>query len=219
MPETTTIITDAADCNIKQFIRCAFEGKYKVLLIDGEATDAELQSAFEMIYAQYIDLSGMYQTREFELSAYINFVDNRIRTIERFIELQRLFLREFNMPFLPAFGLFKKYGHHLVWNPEYPDTDLFKKKLGQIEMKEKKYHSILNTKIKDLVEFKKKQIAGEHSLLESRKQFITTLNRLQQAKFVIDKNETSVEELALMIRDHKDQIEENKMQAKAKKYS
>lgn len=218
MSETATIITDAADCNIKRFKLCAFKGKYKVLLVDGEATDEELQQAFEMIYAQYIDLSGMYQTREFELSAYINSLDNRIRTIERFVELQRLFLGEFNMPFLPSFGLVKRYGHHLVWNPEYPDTDLFKKKLAQIEMKEKKYHSILNTKIKDLVEFRKKQNNKEHTLLESRKQFITTLNRLQQAKFVIDDEKTTVEDLAIMICDHKDQIEENKMQAKAKKY-
>lgn len=171
-----------------------------------------------MIYAQYADLSGLYQTREFELSAYIDNLDKRVHTVERFLELQRLFVTEFETPFVPGFSLMKKYGYNLHWNFENPQIDLFVRKLGQIEMKEKKYRTILNAKINELIEFRKKLIKKEFTLLESRKEFITGMNRLQQAKFVISKNETTVEELSLMIRDARDQQEEVKMQQKAKKY-
>lgn len=197
---------------------CAFKEKYRVLLIEGEATEEELQQAFEMIYAQHVDLSGLYQTREFEMSAYINFLDTRIRTIERFIELQLTFIHEFGLPFIPGFALVKKYGHNLYWNPAYPDIEGFKKRLEQINSRESKYRSTLKTKINELVEFRRKQVKKEHTLLESRKSFLTTLNRLQQAKFVIDKNVTTVEELDLMILDHKEQQEADKIQAKTKKY-
>lgn len=218
MPDQPTIITEASECTVKQFMQCSFEGKHRVLLLSGEATDLQVRQAFELIYAQYTDLSGLYQTREFELSAYIDSLDKRVHTVDRFLELQRLFIAEFSSPFVPGFYLVKKYGHAFHWNHENPQIDLFAKKLAQVEMKEKKYRTILNAKINELIEFRKKHIKKEFTLLESRKEFITGMNRLQQAKFVINKNETTVEELALMIRDSRDQQEEAKMQEKTKKY-
>lgn len=212
------IISQASECTIKQFIKCAFEAKYRGLLVEGEASDEELQQAFESIYAQHVDLSGLYQTREFEMSAYINSLDNRIHTIDRFIELQLLFIVEFDIPFIAEFGIIKKYGYNLYWNPEFPDIPGFKRKLDQIKNKETKYKSTLKNKINELVELRRKQVKKEHTLLESRKGFLTTVNRLQQAKFVIDKNTTTVEELDLMILDHKEQQDSDRIQAKTKKY-
>lgn len=218
MENKAVIINHISECVIAVFIKCAFQEKYRALLIEGEATDGELQQAFEMIYAQHVDLSGLYQTREFEMSAYINSLDNRIRTIDRFIELQLLFMAEFDIPFIPEFGLIKKYGYSLYWNPEYPDLPGFKRKLDQIKNKETKYKSTLKNKINELVELRRKQVKKEHTLLESRKSFLTTINRLQQAKFVIDKNTTTVEDLDLMILDHKEQQDSDRIQAKTKKY-
>lgn len=208
------IISDAADCNVDKFMACRFKEKYKVLLLEGNATDEELRETFEYIYAQYVDYSGLYLTKEFEMSAYIHYLDVRIETIDRFILLQRKFIEEFNAPFVPAFGLLKKYGHHLVWNHKYPDADLFLRKLEKIELKEDKFRTIRNTKIDELMELRKKHVNKEHTPLESRKEFIIMLNRLGQAKFHIDKQQTSVEELALMIKDHRDQVETEKMNAK-----
>lgn len=218
MENKAIIISHISECVINKFIKCAFEGKYRALLVSGEATDEELEKTFEMIYAQHVDLSGLFQTREFEMSAYINSLDNRIRTIDRFIELQLIFIAEFGLPFIPEFGLVKKYGHSLYWNFDHPDVDGFKKRLEQIRSRESKYKSTLKSKINELVEFRRKQVRKEHTLLESRKSFLTTLNRLQQAKFVINKNETTMEELDLMILDHKEQGEADKIQAKIKKY-
>lgn len=217
MESKATIINEASECTVKQYIRAKFEGKLRVLLIDGEATDEELARAFDTIETQYVDISKLFETREFEMSAYIDSVGKRVGTVQRFIELQTRFSDEFDMPFLPQLNMLKKYGHTLVWNPEEPDIDYFKKRLSTIENKERKYKSVLSQKVNELVEFKKKIIAKDYSLLENRQQFISMLNRLQQAKFVIDKNETSMEEIGLMIRDYRDQQEEQRIQANAKK--
>lgn len=201
-------INTAADCNIKKFMSCAFDGKCRVLLNDGEATDSELREAFEYIYDQYVDYSGLYATREFELSAYMNSLDVRITTVQEFVKLQRKFIEEFNVPYVAAFWQVKKYGHALYWNRDYPDIDLFLIKLTKVENREAKYKSELKAKEKELFELQRKKITKEFTLLESRKQFLLTLARLQQAKFVISKTETMMDELALMIKDQKDQSDE-----------
>jgi hypothetical protein len=201
------IIQTAAECNVKRFEKCAFEGKYRVLLIEGDATDEQLKAAFEFIYAQYVDFSGLYQSREFEMVAYIDSLDKRIQTIKRFVELQKLFIKEFNMPYLPAFPMVAKYGHNLYWNPDVHNIELFEKKLDQIISKEGKYDIKVQAKVNELVEFRKKRINKEFTLLESRRNFITMLNRLGQARFVIDKNTTSMEEISYMVRDNRDQQE------------
>lgn len=213
----SNIINIAADCNIKQFMACAFENKHRVLLIDGDATDEELREAFEYIYDQYVDFSGLYATREFELSAYIHSLEVRIATVREFIRLQKKFIDEFNIPFVAAFEVVKKYGHTLHWNHDFPDIDLFLIKLAKVESREVKYKSELKAKEKELFDLQRKRITKEFTLLESRKQFLITLARLQQAKFVIDKKETSVEDLALMIKDQKDQAEDAKMERSFKK--
>lgn len=206
------IIQSAGDCVVNMFMDCAFKDRYRRLLISGDATDDQLRMAFEIIYAEYVDLAGLYITREFELSAYIGSLDTRLAVVKRFIDLQRTFLREFDVPFLPGFGLVKKYGHRLYWDFNNPDKDGFLKKLQQIEAAEARYQAELNRKVNELVELRKKRVNKEFSLLENRKQFIMSMNRLQQAKFVIDKDKTTMEELALMIKDFKDQAAETDMQ-------
>jgi hypothetical protein len=206
------IIQAAADCNVDKFMKSAFQEKYRCLLLSGDATDDLLRMAFEIIYAEYVDLAGLYVTREFELSGYIDSLDKRIYTVKRFVSLQRTFLNEFDVPFLPGFALVKKYGHRLYWDFNHPDKDAFLKKLQQIEAGESRYQAELNKKVNELVELRKKRVKKEFTLLESRKQFITSMNRLQQQRYVIDKEKTSMEELGLMVKDYRDQANEAEMQ-------
>lgn len=213
----SNIINTAAECNIKQFMSCAFYGKHRVLLIDGEATDDELREAFEYIYNQYVDYSGLFATREFELAAYIHSLKMRIGIVREFVKLQKMFIAEFNIPFVAYFEIIKKYGHNLHWNHEYPDIDLFLIKLAKVESREAKYKSELKAKEKELFDLQRKKITKEFTLLGSRKQFLLTLARLQQAKFVISKTETMMDEVALMIKDQKDQSEEANAQRSFKK--
>lgn len=215
-------IESAADCSIKRFMAATFENKLKALIINGNPSEEEyhalepkLQTAFEFIYAQYVDFSGLYLSQEFELVAYIKSLDTRITTLKWFVDLQNLFMGQFNVPYLPGLSVAEKYGYRLYWDPNYPDS--FIQKLNSIPAKESKFKIRMAEKTKELVELRKKQIKKEHSVLETRKDFITMMNRLQQRKFVIDKNETTVEELALMIKDQRDQAEAENMNRKFKK--
>lgn len=210
-------INTAADCNVKKFEACRFENKLHVLIIDGEPTEEELREAFEFIHGQYVDLSGLYETREFEMSAYLSSLAVRINTVHEFIRLQREFISQFNVPCVPRFYLVKKYGYTLQWDHDAPDIDTFQARLDKIELKEAKFKSELKRKEAELSTFQKKHHAGEYTPMESRRQFLTQILRLQQAKYVINKSETSVEELAYAIRDQKDIQEEERAQQSFKR--
>lgn len=214
----TIIIDRACDCNVEKFMKACFDNKLKVLLIEGEATDEDLQKALELVYAEYVDASGLYETREFEMQAYIQMLHVRTTVVSEFVKLQRSYITYFGVPYVRAFHIAKKYGYSLYFDFEHTDIEGFLKKLDSIESKEKKYFIQKDIKEKEFFEFKKKQIKKEHTLLQSRKQFVSMLVRLQQQKFVINKSETTVEELAIMIREQRDQNEEDKARKYAKKY-
>lgn len=210
------IIDRACDCSIKKFMDCLFSQRYKVLVIEGEFTEQEQKDAFEIIYAEYVDLSGMYVTREFELYAYITSLDNRINTMDRFLELQKQFIGQFGVPFIPGLGIIKKYGHSLHWVVGETDLDWFLKKLESIGLRERRYTQERDKKVKELLDLRKKRIKKEHNVLQTRKEFISMLNRLQQNRFMIDKNETTVEDLAVMIKDNRDDVESQRNLQKSK---
>lgn len=207
-----TIINSAEDCSIKKFMDCCYGEKYKVLLIDGEAKEGELKAAFELIYTQFIDLAELYQTMEFDLYGYITNLDRRIDTIKKFVALQREFINQFNVPFAPGFGIVKRYGHSLYWDLNHPDLPAFIRAMDKMQAKEAKYTIIRDKKVSELIEMRKKKVNKEHNILQSRKEFIMMLNRLQQNKFVIDKEKTSIEDLAVMVCDCREQQAEKNAQ-------
>jgi len=213
----SSYITDAADCTVKQFMDCAFKERYKVLVLEGEPAMEDLRKAHELIHAQWVDLSGLFETREFELSAYIRSLEGRINTIEKFVELQKAFLAEFGLPFLPGLSIVKRYGHSFYWDKESPDEQAFLARMEKMITKEKRYEVELKAKQKELFDMQRKKAKGEYDPLQSRKDFVVMLNRLQQAKFVIDKNVTTIEELGLMVKDLRDQQQEEKAQRTFKK--
>lgn len=215
-------IETAADCTIKPFMAAIFEDKLKALITNGNPSEKEykelepkLKEASEYIYAQYVDISGLYLSQEFELVAYINSLNHRISTLKWFVELQTKFIVQFGVPYIPELKMVEKYGYKLFWNPE--NQEAFMKKLNSIPAKESRYSIRLTEKVNELFALRKKKVQKEHTILESRKDFIMMMNRLQQAKFVINKNETTVEEVSLMIKDQRDQVETENMSRKFKK--
>lgn len=202
-----SIINNFSECTVNVFMDCAYKNKYKGL---GEGTEEELKEAFETIYTQYIDTAQLYLTLEFEKLGYISSLDTRIRSIELFIQLQRIFIKDFNIPFLPALGRIKHYGHSLYWDKSAKDLEGFLRKLNSIESREKRYKEELNIKINELIQLRKKQVAKEMTIIETRKQFVQQLIRLEQNKFVISRSETTMEDIALMILDVKDRAHEER---------
>lgn len=213
----SNVIHSAEDCTIKQFMDCCFKDKYKVLLIEGDASDELLKAAFEYIYAEYVDYAQLYQNREFEITAYIESLGNRMATVKRFIELQKRFISEFGCPYVMGFEIVEKYGYRLQWDFDNPNKEVFLKSLSKIRVSEKRYELEIDKKVKELVDLHKKKTSKTFTILESRKEFISMLTRLQQARYQIDREKTTVEELAICIRDQRDQQESERAGKNIKK--
>lgn len=186
--------------NIQQFMNAWFKKDYSELS----------EEEFKVVYAEYQDTSGLFITEDFERQSYIHHLNSRINYIKILLVLQRRFIVDFGMPFIRDFEYLKQqYGYVLIWDG---NIDNFESQLKKIESREIKHTSFLEAKVKELHDSRKEnQNKGapddnEESLIKSRLSFIRMLNSLGKIGFRVDKKDTSVEELSLMI---KQQLEEN----------
>jgi len=187
------MITKCSECSVKIFIDCLFNGD-RSALNGGD---------FDKIFTEYVDLSGVGETREYDLLTSIHNVQCRITFIDTMVKVQKEFFMNFEIPFVNAFDDFRKYGHRLSWNPEKPAD--FITQLQRVDVIERKSIAELDAYIKELKSLKKDGVVPDKN---GRKDFIRQLNTLNKAGYKIDREKTDMEELALMIRDHNDYIRE-----------
>jgi hypothetical protein len=179
---------------IRQFERAWFNGDRSVMT----------NEQFEIVKTEYVDTAGLFASEEFDKVGYISFLNNRVNTITLWIRLQREFINNFDIPYIKNFNWIKKFGHNIYWDK---DVEKFKQELIKIEKKEKKYFNLLENAIKELIDFRAKKNSREKVTSEpSRSAFIRTVNSLGKIGWSIDKDKTTVEELAYII---KQQSEEN----------
>lgn len=181
------------DYTIRQFMDASFKNDRTIM-------DEE---TFQTVNTEYIDTAGLYETEEFSKVTYIHYLNGRINSVKICVRLQREFIEEFDMPYLPGLEILKKNGHSIRW----VDKEQFMKSLELIENKEKKYLSELEGCIKNLTEYRKNKNNKEETVKISRGSFIRTINSLGKVGYKIDKDKDTVEDLAYMI---KAQVEENK---------
>ncbi len=186
------MINKCNQCSVKIFMACLFENDKSGL----EGGD------FETIFTEYIDLSGIGETREFDLLTGIHNIQARMTFIETMLEVQKRFFKEFEMPFVNAFDDFRPFGHRLSWDPEKPE--LFIEQLKRIETIEKKSQAELDAKFKELNSLKKNGMKSTD--VNGRVDFVRQLNNLNKAGYKIDREKTDMEELALMIRDYNEMV-------------
>lgn len=165
---------------------------------------------FSILHSEYLDISGLYLSEDFEKIAYINNLSSRLNYVKLFVSLQRDFMQEFRSPFIRDFEHLKeKYGYVLKWNEDLED---FEEQLQRVEMREIKFGNILNQKIDELSKLRKSNVDDEEaknvSLKDTRYSFIRMINSLGKIGFKIDKFTTTVEELALMIKQQFEEIEQ-----------
>lgn len=180
---------------IRQFISAMFNNDRTVM------SDEE----YDIVYTEYIDVAGLYESDEFNKISYIHFLSNRVNSIKLSIDVQLKFLKEFDVPFINGFTFLKKFGYIVKWEE---NKQKFINKLQDIENNEKKFISQLEGKIKDLTDFREKKNKSKKPVEQNRGSFIKTLNSLGKIGWKIDNDRTTVEELAWMI---KQQTEENKI--------
>lgn len=182
------------DYNIQQFMDAWFKEDRSIMS----------QEVFDEVFTEYIDIAKLYEDDDFEKVAYIYYLNGRINTVSLFLRLQRMYITNFQVPFFPGFEVVKTHGYYVKWNNNVRQfTDI----LNNIELKEKKFVSQLEKEIKELSDLREKK-GQNNDVKQSRTSFVRTLNSLGKCGFKIDKQQTTVEELAYMI---KQQTEENEM--------
>jgi hypothetical protein len=164
---------------------------------------------FKTVYTEYIDTAGLYVSEEFDKVSYIHFLNNRINFVKVSCKIQREFIEEFGQPYIENFEPFKDKGYYLKWNDDKED---FLKQIERIEAQEIKYISEVEKEIKELIEIRKKRKTKNSTPKQSRESFVRMLNSLGKNGYKIDRDKTTVEDLAYMIKQQHEEIEAIKSQ-------
>lgn len=145
---------------------------------------------FQKLYYEYIDLSGSAFNKDFEKKAHINYLITRTNSVKLFINLQREFVKDFDICYKPNLSFLSNFGYTFKWE----NKEQFLKLLNKIESKEQKY-------IIQLEELAA-SISEEHNEEEkqTRKGFMSNIISLRKNGYEVNLNETTVEELALSIK-------------------
>lgn len=172
------------------------------------------EEIFPILQAEYLDISGLFLSDDFEKQAQIYNIDRKLSYVKTFIRLQRDYIEVFKMPFQRDFHILKnKYGYVLKWKGDLED---FKSQLLNIERREIKNTSYLDMKIQELKELRAKQgrktEVTDDDLLNSRHSFLRMQNSLGKVGYKIDDNSTTVESFALMIKQQLEDQDEIRSQ-------
>lgn len=160
---------------------------------------------FQIVYTEYIDISGMYKSKELELHAYIVYLKNRTLVLKTIVEVQRMCLETFNKPYEGADELFESFGHKLIWDG---NVDKYKIQLDKISSRVRTMSTELKHKEFEYNQLKDARKNNEQPIVQTRHDFIRMLNTFNKNGFNIDRDKTTVEELALMIKQIKDESAE-----------
>lgn len=161
------------------------------------------EEIFEQCKSEYVDTAGLYQSEDFEKVSYIYFLNNRVNSVSIFLKAQRLFIKEFGQPCEEYFKFIKKFGHNLRWSNNLENFEI---QLKTIEQKETLYASRLKKEIKELKESREKQVKVKTEDT-TRATFFKTLNSLGKIGYKFDEDKTTVERLALIIVQQKQEID------------
>lgn len=196
------IINTASKCTVGSYMECRFAKNFNVLVIEGNPSQEELMEAFSKINDEFIDMSGIVDSAEFELANSIFYLDNRVKMIDMLIYIQEESLKRIGVPCFCAISRFKRWGHNLNWKKDIQD---FWHQLEIVKSKEKKYAEELDMLLDQLI--KVRQDRESLPELKQREEFIRMLNNIQKEYFKIDRDKTYIEEVAIMYNDLKKAIQ------------
>lgn len=203
MVKTHKLISKASECSIRIFMACKFDNDLEQLIVKGDKSDTtefskkELTEAWDNVLAEYIDLSGD-SPAEVEMMKGIVYLQARNKSIELGLFVQYESINKLGHPMFEGFQVLRKKGYKLIWNS---DKDYFIQQLESIKAKEARFHAELEKKRKDLSTYRDKEKQGP-AKEAGRATFISMLNELQRFGYVIDKDKTTAEDLAVMIFDY-----------------
>lgn len=177
------------DITVRVFMRCLFN--YDYTGVDN----------FDELYISYIDTSGLGEQGQLGMYVAIHNLNVRLKFITDFLEFQSGVFKLINMPHIPTMEDVKPYGHRITWNPDNPEN--FLQQLTSIEAKEKRNYVELKKLNKELNQMK---AAENPKTVSARNSFVIMLNVLGKEGYKIDKDNTDMLELSLMIKQHGDDV-------------
>lgn len=180
-------------CTINEMIGYMFDGK--------------THPKWEEIYLEYIDVSGIGITQEFDLLLAIHNLQTRLNAIPRYVQIQIVCWHNFKELSGAATEKLAKYGYKM------PEGDPLEY-LARIGAKEKRFAHDLKNKEAQLQKIRSGEKAGKDGK-QQRRDFIRMLNHLG-SKYRIDRDKTTCEELALMVKDTNDEAMAEQMAKIAK---
>ena len=169
--------------------------------------DNKEHPSWEEIYLEYIDVSGIGITQEFDALLAIHNIQTRLNAIPRYVQVQVACWYNFKQLHPVATEKLARYGYKM---PVSDPLDY----LSKIELKEKRYLHDLKQKEKQLAKIRETRTEAPNSK-KDRIDFIRMLNHLG-TKYRIDREKTTVEELAIMVKDANDEATSEQMQKLAK---
>src|SRR6185312_13029633 len=180
-----------SDITVRTFMKCLFNKDFEGV---GEEN-------WERLYTEYIDLSGMGEEGQLGLYVGIHNLTVRLKFITDYLEFQSKVFHLVGMPHLEKLPYIHKFGHRPKWNPQEPEKFLIE--LQKIETKEKRNYVELKMLEKELEDMQKIQ---KPQTVNARNSFVVMLNVLNKDGYKIDRDKTDMEELALMIKQHGEDI-------------
>lgn len=206
------IINSASDCNVNKYLACKFNQKYHVLLNDykgrGEDIDTDtlerLINAFEIIETEFLDACQV-TVQEINLMRVAQAAQCRYDAIQNYLLVCFESIKAFDEPYFPAIQKLEKHKYVLIWDG---NKDNFIKSLRRIEKSEVKHLIALRNHQKALDDYRNLQetnpTANEHSG-NARRDFISMINYIQKAGWVINFETTSLEQLGIAWHDFSEQ--------------
>lgn len=180
-------------------IACQFEGDYNVLF---EGAPPE---AWEAIYAEYIDLSGLANTGEYELIKTIHNLETRLRAVPEYAKVVAGCVASFGKIYAPAAQKLAKYGYKVPADPQQALTYL-----QTALSKEKRFEHDLKSAMASLEKLRAMKTEQHNDVKKQRRQFIQEINSLGTI-YRIDRDKTTVEEYALMKREQMERMQEEQI--------
>ena len=164
---------------------------------------------FEDIYSDYIDISGLSETQEYSLLTVIHNLNARLIAVPHYVAVQEETVKIFGKYHPIATERLSKYGYRMPLDPINAP-----KMLSNIISKEKRFRYDLQA-AEDKLKALKKPDSEPQDIKKQRRAFVKMLNSLG-TKYRIDRDKTTVEELALMVKESMEQAAQEAMDRQLK---
>lgn len=183
------MINSASECSVRVFMKCLFDKEYQGL--NG--------GDWDKIYTQYMDLSGIGETRQKVLLVLIHNTGIRIMNIPNMIGFQIEYMKVYGEPYFDGFSFFVEYGIRLTWDEN--DAQGFINQLKRVLITEKRFVAEIDKHNKELSDLKAGIASPEND--SGRKGFIKLLNKVSAWRHIeIDRDKVDMESYSMMVMDY-----------------